>query len=252
MPKIHCHFLAYNESRFVEYTLKYYTSFCSRVVLEDLGSSDGTQDTAIAFGAEVRQWDCKQEFDDSLNKKIKNECWRDSDADWVICVDCDELLFLPNGVESSFESYASQGIPILKPQGYEMLSDVFPTTKGQVFDEIKMGGRDDFWYGKSVCFSPKLVAEVDFGAGAHVVTVKLKDGQTLNVNHQWPLSSPVCQLLHFHQIMPIEEIAAKYEATKARMSENNIKNNWGWHGEGKVHATDKRNFILSRLEQVIK
>jgi hypothetical protein len=249
---IHAHILAFNEERIMPFTMRHYKSFCSRVTVHDFGSSDSTKAVALAYGAEIQQWDCGGKFDDLLNKKVKNECWVGSDADWVICVDTDEFLYWPEGVEKSFAAYSVQGLPIIKPSGYEMLSDVYPTCSGQIYDEVKMGGRDDFWYGKSVCFSPKLVAEVDFGAGAHVVTVKLKDGKTLNVNHDWPLSLPVCQLLHFHQIMPIEEIAAKYEATKARMSENNIKNNWGWHGVGLVHATDKRNSILAHLEQVIK
>jgi glycosyltransferase involved in cell wall biosynthesis len=246
---ITAHILARDEAEIFIYAARHYTSFCNRVVLHDMGSTDGTLEIADQFGIEVRKWDTGDKVDDRVNKNIKETCWQGTDADWVICVDADEFIYFPEGAGFSLHSYTNNHIPVVKPDGWEMTSETMPTTSGQIYDEIKMGGRDDRWYGKPVIFTPHLVQSIEFGAGAHVCTAILKDGTTFNnpIAH----STPPAYLLHYHQIGSLERIAKKYDRTRSRMCDANIKYNWGWHGEGIVHARDKRAMIMSRLERVI-
>src|ERR1035437_2083346 len=248
--KIECHVLACNEEEILQYTLKHYTSFCSRTVMHDLGSSDSSKAIAQAYGVKIVDGDSGNQVNDIVNKKIKETCWQGTDADWVICADADELIYFPDGHKEAFESYTAQNIPIVKPHGWEMTSEAMPTTAGQIYDEIKMGGRDDQWYAKPIIFTPKMVGCIEFGAGAHVCRGTNKDG-TLMFENPTVFSKPPAYLLHYHQIGSIERIAKKYDRTRSRMCDANVNNKWGNFEPGIKHAQDKRNFILSRLERVI-
>ena len=247
--KIETHILAYNEEEIFIYAVRHYATFADRIILHDLGSTDGTLAIAAQFGIEVRRWDSKNQVNDLLNKKIKDEAWRGTDADWVIMADTDELIYFPKGAADSFNSYAAQGLPIVKPQGFEMFSETYPITNGQIYDEVKFGARDDRWYAKPIIFNPKLIKSIDFSPGAHTCIATLKSGAKFE--NPTKHSEPPAYLLHFHQIGPIEEIARGYDDHIARMCEGNKKNHWGNFEPGIKHARDKRDYILSRLEKVI-
>lgn len=248
--KIEAHILAADEEEILPYTFRHCTSFCHKVVLHDLGSQDSSMDIAAAYGVEIRQWDSGGKVDDRVNLKVKNECWLGTDSDWVIVADADEFIYFPHGIEQTLTSYSQQKIPIVKTRGWEMTSPTMPTTNGQIYEEIKYGARDDKWYGKPVLFTPKLVKSVNFAPGAHQVSAVLHDGST--ISNPTEFSQPETFLCHFHQIGSVERVAAKYDRTRSRMCENNVRMNWGNVQEtGLKHATDKRNAILSWLERVI-
>jgi hypothetical protein len=247
--KIETHILAYNGAEIFIYAARHYATFANRIILHDLGSTDGTLDIAAQFGIEVRQWDCKNEVNNLLHKQIKEQAWRGTDSDWVIVADTDELLYFPNGVADSFNSYSAQGLPVVKPHGFEMFSETFPVTEGQIYDEVKFGARDDRWYAKPVVFSPKLVESIQFTAGAHECWATLKSGAKFDnpTRH----SEPPAYLLHFHHIHPLEILARNYDDRLARKSEVDKKNRWGNFEPGIKHALDKRAYITGRLERVI-
>lgn len=246
------HILAFNESEIIQFTIRHYKTFCTRIVVHDLGSTDGTQEIARKAGCEVVQHDCSQAFDDRLNKKIKNECWLGTSPDWAICADADELIYFPSGAALTLDSYTSQGLPVVKPYGFEMTSDETPLGEVQIYECVKHGARDDFWYGKPILFSPKQVSSVDFGTGAHQVTAVLKNSRPFYVEQKAPPSAPACYLLHFHHIGPIEKIALRYDCVRARMSEINKQMKWGLQEPGIDHAKKKRAAILAKLERVLR
>jgi hypothetical protein len=247
--KIETHILAYNGAEIFIYAARHYITFSNRIILHDLGSTDGTQDIAAQFGIEVRQWDCKNQVNDRFLKQIKEQAWRETDSDWIIMADTDELIYFPKGAIDSFNSYSAQRLPVIKPHGFEMFSETHPVTSGQIYDEVKFGARDDRWYAKPVIFSPKLIESIEFSPGAHTCMAILKSGAKFD-NPMEP-SEPPTYLLHFHHIYPIEKIAQDYDDRTARMSEENKKNKWGNFEPGIKHARDKRAYITSRLERVV-
>lgn len=249
--KVTCHILCFNESTILPWTLHHYATFCHSVVVHDLGSTDGSQLIALSAGAGVKQYDCRGEFDDRLNKRIKDEEWGGDDADWVIMADADELIYFPMGAEITLAAHAAARTPFIKPYGYEMLSDSMPVGEGQIYDEVKMGARDDYWYGKPICFSPKLVQAVEFSTGAHTVKARLKNGHTLSLEHGSPASFPPAFLLHFHHLGGIERIGRLYNENRARQSAVNKAHKWGLQEDGFIHAQRKRDLILPKLERVI-
>src|SRR5690606_28042527 len=90
--KIHAYILTWNESDIIGLVIKHYQKFCDKITIMDNYSSDGTDKIAQSMGCEVRKFGTKF-FDDAENMKVKNECWKGSDADWVIVCDADEVLF---------------------------------------------------------------------------------------------------------------------------------------------------------------
>lgn len=250
--KVTAHILAFNEERIIYYAVKHYRSFCCKVVLHDLGSTDSTQQIAQAQGAELVQHNCEGVTDDILNSHIKNTCWHNDKSDWVVCADADELIYLPQGVEVTLNEYERQQLAIIKPHGWEMTSETFPTTYGQIYDEVKWGARDDHWYAKPILFSRRRVAKTEIGMGAHEVSVTLHDGSRIHVPQGTPPTSPPCWLLHMHHLGSVEEIGRGYDGIIKRHGAMNKKMGWGIQAEPLQHARDKRKYIMDRLEQVIK
>lgn len=249
--KVIVHILARNEEQMIGYAMKHYREFCAELTVHDLGSTDKTIEIARSFGAKIHEHDSGGEFRDLLNKKIRNECWLGTDADWVIIVDCDELMWFGAGVRETLRCYDEQQVAVVKPIGYEMTCDVFPTGDGQITDYVKHGARDAAWYSKPTIISPKRVAVTDFGTGAHVVTATLHGGKKIVVDNNTPPNSPTTMLLHFHHLGSVGRIGAKYEAVIARLSPENRRMKWGVQANGLAHAQEKRRAILEKLERVL-
>jgi hypothetical protein len=241
--------LAFNEETILPYTLRHYKTFADRITVYDAFSTDNTRNICREYGAVIQDWKTDG-LNDAVAKHVKNTGWiNDFKSDWVICADADELIYFPKGAQYTLEQYDLQRRAVIKPLGFEMFSDTMPTTSGQIYDEIKMGGRDDKWYGKPILFSPKRLRSIDFSAGAHTCTWVDLDGN----DQRCPSSDadPQTYLLHYHHIGPIERIAARYDATRARLSKTNETNKWGNFDPGMKHAQDKRNLIFKTLHQVI-
>lgn len=247
--KIQVLILAFNEETILPYTLRHYRTYADEIIVYDAFSTDNTRNICREYGAVIHDWKTDG-LNDSIAKHIKNTGWINSHkSDWVICVDADELIYFPKGTRSTLEQYDLQKLGVVKPYGFEMFSETLPTTSGQIYDEIKMGGRDDKWYGKPVLFSPRRLRSIDFSPGAHTCTWIDIDGN----DQQCPVAdfNPPTYLLHYHHIGPIERIAQRYDATRERLSKINVDNNWGNFDPGMKHASDKRAAIFKTLRQVI-
>jgi glycosyltransferase involved in cell wall biosynthesis len=249
--KVEVHILAYNEAEILPFTLRNYNTLAERIVVHDGGSMDETRNIARRWGAEVHHWDTSGQLNDQLAKELKNTCWHGTDADWVIVVDADEIVFFPLGVEETLRRYTHMGLPVVKLTGWEMFSFHYPKGSKQIYDEVKQGARDDYWYGKPVLFRPAAVADIQYHAGAHGCRYRSQDG----VWHEGPgqrttPTDPPTWLLHCKHLGPVERIAERYDATRARLAEVNVANRWGNFDPGMKHAMDKRAAIMPKLEKL--
>ena len=241
--------LCFNEETILPYTLRHYKTFADRITVYDAFSTDNSRNICREYGAVIQDW-TTDGLNDTVAKHVKNTGWiNNHKSDWVICVDADELVYFPKGAQYTLEQYDLHGIAVVKTRGFEMFSDVMPTTSGQIYGEIKMGGCDDRWYGKPVLFSPARLRSIDFSHGAHTCNWIDADGN----DRTCPSGDiePPTYLLHYHHIGPIERIAARYDAQRARLSKTNVDNKWGNFDPGLKHAQDKRAAILKTLHQVI-
>lgn len=248
---VELHLLTHDHEQMLTWALRHYVTFARRIVVHDGGPQGFSRVTAQRFGAECSTWNTDGKLNDELAMKLKNDCWKGTDADWVIVVDCDEFVYFPEGVDKSLQAYESIGAAIIKPHGFEMFSDVFPTGDGQIYDEVKMGATDDKWYAKPILFSPKRVEDPGFGIGAHEARATMATGQVFHIGSGWGYANPPAYLLHMHQIGPIEHVAQRYDDTRKRLAKINEMHGWGNFKPGMVHAQEKRDYILPRLRQVI-
>src|SRR5690606_35620116 len=188
-----------------------YQKFCDKITIMDNYSSDGTDKIAQSMGCEVRKFGTKF-FDDAENMKVKNECWKGSDADWVIVCDADEVLF-HNAIRAILVN--TKGATIFKTQGWQIMSDAMPEndlleiTNGYPFDN----------YSKNIIFNPKAIKEINYNPGAH------RCNPVGNV--VW--SNETLYVLHYKHIGGLQRTIHRYRQYKRRMSANNRVKGWGIH-----------------------
>lgn len=248
---VEVHILAYNEERILPYTIRHYLTYADRVIVHDAYSTDATEAVSLAGGAEVAKWGLGGEVNDEEYCALKNSCWLGTDADWVIVCDADEMIYFPQDARATLETYLRVGAAVIKPHGFEMFSEVWPTTQGQIYDEIKMGAPDDKWYSKPLLWNTHLVEDSGLGMGSHESMPVLRNGDFLRCGKNWLFPDPPCYLLHWHQIGPAQRIADRYDAIKLRMSRTNKAHGWGNFKPGMVHVQEKRDLIVPKLRRVI-
>jgi glycosyltransferase involved in cell wall biosynthesis len=159
--------VCFNEEKLLPFFLDYYARWASKIVIWDNFSNDATVAVARAFDKTevvVRQFDTGNEFREDVNRQIKNTCWKDERADWIIVCDVDEFLH----VEDLPDFLARRGdFAVFRPLGYNMVSTDFPSASGGLITgQIKRGSRDDN-YSKMVLFDPTRVETMDYSVGAH-------------------------------------------------------------------------------------
>src|SRR3990167_6005581 len=159
---IDCFFIGFNERETIHLTIRHYKAFFRNVYYYDNFSTDNTRDIAEREGAIVRMFGIEGQLNDQEYTKLKNNCWKGSDADWVIVCDADEILFDPYLLEALFEAKHSD-CTIIKPQGFNMFSNEVP--RG-TWTEINSGVKDEN-YSKLICFNPKALTEIGYVYGCH-------------------------------------------------------------------------------------
>jgi len=258
--------LCRNEEEILPYTLRHYLTFARHIFVYEGRSTDKSRQILQWFQAEhnkgpskewphydrinVIDWEKGQQLDDAENSRLKSVCWLGTSADWVIVVDCDELIYFPTGPQI-LSTLWQLGVSVVAPTGWEMMSDVFPTGPGQIYDEVKYAAPDSRWYGKPVLFRPSGVKAVSFAPGAHGGAFVLSKGDRINVDHRTPRTVPEVWLLHCKHLGPLSRIAARYDAIRAAYSANNVAHKWGNYDAGIKHASDKRNLLLPQVRRII-
>jgi len=209
--KIEVYAICYNEELIISYFLRHYLQFAD-IILYDNNSTDKSEEIAINAGAKITKYDSKGEIRDDIYLKIKNDCWKSSKADWVIICDIDEFIYHPNLV-SILEKTEST---IFRPVGYNMVTDKFPTTNGQIYEEVTMGVLDNR-YSKLCLFKPSKITEINYFAGCH--KAEPKGDVKLNIVSD-------IKLLHM-RFLSKEYVMNKNSIYKQRLSNLNKKEGWG-------------------------
>jgi len=208
------HIIAWNRQDTIHFTIKHYQQFCERVVIYDNHSTDLTRDIALELGADVRLFGKSGILDDQAYLDVKNNCWKSSQADWVIVVDDDEILYHPD-LEFHLKLANAMGSTIFRPQGFNIHSDDFPR---ETFTEILTGEKNEN-YSKLCIFNPKEVKEIRYNFGCHAAR---------------PVGNLVYDkakliLLHYRNIGGVERLMARHKEYEKRLSEMNRRLNLGHH-----------------------
>lgn len=255
MLSVDAHILAHDFEQLLPFAIRHYAALGARITVHDGGPKGVNRELVESAGAKWEFWDTAGQLNDELARKLKNDCWRGTTANWVAVVDADELLHFPQGLAETLDTFEMLGAAVIKPHGFEMFSDVwFEAAEhpgAQITDLVPFGAPDDEWYAKPILWSPRRVCDPGFGIGAHESRAVLFDGRVLRVNRNYPKSNPPVNLLHFHQCGSAERVAARYDATRKRLSAINERMRWGNFQSGEDHVAHKRARILPNLRRVV-
>lgn len=204
--------MARNEVRIIPYLMRHYKQF-AKVIFIESNSTDDTVKVATSLGAEVHQYVMKDELSDQTHVDIKNKCWIGSKADWVIVVDADEFVYHEDIVAVLSRSKAT----IIQPSFHNMFSEKFPTTKGQIYEEVTMGTEDGgIWKSKPILFRPTEIKSMNWHPGSHYAS---PEGNVI-----MDYDSGI-KILHM-RFLSREYVIKRYFEQSGRMSEDNLRNEW--------------------------
>ena len=220
--------LCHQEAKIIPYFMRHYNQY-GKVFLFEGHSTDGSRELAESLGATVINLDTDNEVRDDIMIDCKNNCWKDSKADWVIVCDMDEFIWHHN-----FIAYLSTvKETIVSPRTFEMFSNKFPTTQGQIYEEVQYGfeTRPKFFL-----FQPAKLKEMSYGAGCHDA---LPQGEVY-INYKTEI---FC--LHMRHLS-IDHVVNRNSYLNSRMSEINKKMHWGWH-VGLPRSAVEEYFAVNRI-----
>ncbi len=216
--KIEAFIFVWNEIDILPFVIKHYKTFCDKITIMDHFSDDGSREYAINEGCEVRTFGKLGVHDDEALRNSKNNCWKGSDADWVIVADCDEVLYhehLKKCLTWKMVLDNNNNPTIWKTQGWDVYSEVMPETN---ILEITTG-----WpfknYSKNIIFSPKHIKEINYDYGAHVCKPV--------GNVVW--SEETLYVMHYKNIGGVQRLIKRNRKIAKRLSRQNRRKGYGCH-----------------------
>lgn len=274
--KVWAYCLVWNEEKLLPYYLKYYTSFCERVVVYDNESTDRSVEICSQFpNVEVRTYQTGNQLNDFVYLEIKTQCVHEArnKADFVIVGDCDEFVYHENLLE--FLKEAKGKYSIFYPAGFDMVTNHFPTINGSIFDEVKTGVPNP-WYSKPMMMDPNSVFSFDWVEGCHeLVDGSLKAfGKIHHIvkdeevptekpykGHMWPryqkqfevldrFTDHPLKMLHCKFLGP-DYVVERHNAYAKRLSDDNKRAELGDHYV-KMDIQKKFDELNSQIQFVIK
>lgn len=236
---IEAHIICWNEERLLPYTIAHYKKFCNRIVVYDNYSSDCSPEIARANGCHVVEFGIKGKLDDTEYLKIKNNCWKGSQADYVIVCDADELLWHFAGeYKEMFEDARAAGFTFFKTRGWNVYSH--EELKGDITN-IRRGVYAD-GYSKSIIFDPKAFYEIRYNPGAHVCNPIPKGSMKSGDLGLF--------VLHYRNFCHFADLMKRHKDYAKRLSYMNRIKGWGAHylwSEGKKRREYDDNFDRSSV-----
>ena len=218
--KIQAYVICKNEELIMPHLLNYYSKFCYKITFFDNESTDNTVDIIKNFKGcetEVISYSTNGEIRDDVYIQIKNNCWKDSDADYVIVIDSDEFLYH----EDLLEFLHNNQFDIYYPTGYNMISNYFPSDYSKLITSQVQYGAYCKNYSKSVIFNPKTIKEVNYGIGAH-------ESNPIGFSEITIYSGEELKLLHYKNL-GFDYRYNKNSAYGQTLSMFNRNHGFGWH-----------------------
>ncbi len=228
---IELYVLCFNEAKMIRHTFNYYSKICSKIIIIDNESTDNSLALASTYNnIEFRTLSTGNEFIEDKLQETRNNCWKESIADYVIVCDMDEFLYDENLLEKLISAKKQQiSIPIIT--GYNMMSDTFPDDYHlPITSQVKCGKRSN-WFDKNIIFDPKKVKEINYSPGSHQCNPVFFEDQ---------ISDPLVELKLLHyKYLGKEYLYKKHEGYVNRMSEISRKKRHGYeYLDGEKHINN--------------
>ncbi len=203
-----------NEAPMIGYFLRHYAPWVTKFVFYDGASTDGTRDIIRScHTAELRDWPGSDGLHDDEFLSFANEQWKEAkDADWIIWADADEILYHPD-ILGVLSRYLEQDVEVPRIAGFTMVSKTFPTTPGQIYDEVRTGFPDDAW-GKPAIFRKRIFWTV----GRHSIDIT-------RFKPRFSAQADI-KLLHY-RAMGVDYVRARHARNWARVPDRCRAQNFG-------------------------
>lgn len=148
--------VVHDEAPMLGYFLRHYLPLAERVTLFDDHSTDGGPELAMGHARVTVRPYSGSGLDDGEFVEFAAEAYREARgrADFVIWADADEFIYHPD-LPGRLARYRANGVTLPRVEGWAMFANAFPTTEGQIYDEVHCGARAAF-YDKPVVFDPTL------------------------------------------------------------------------------------------------
>ncbi|MBN2485665.1 MAG: glycosyltransferase family 2 protein [Bacteroidales bacterium] len=233
-PSIDVFTLCYNEEVLMPYFLRHYMEFCENIFIYDNFSTDNS--CRIASGnknVHIRKFDTNNQIRDDIYLEIKNNCWKESNADLVIVCDMDEFLYHRN-ITRFLKRFKSLGYTIARPTAFDMFSQKVPIGEGHIYKEVTIGARNMF-FDKMLLFDPRKIKETNYYPGCHYA---IPEGEVKLYKNDNAL-----KLLHF-KYLGIDYVMNRHLIYRNRLSNINRQNQWG-----KEYEKDYEEEIKSKINK---
>jgi glycosyltransferase involved in cell wall biosynthesis len=203
--------LTYNEELLIQLMIDHYRfrfSNC-KIIIYDNQSTDRTVEIAKNNNCEIRYYSTGGELNDQISLDIKNSCWKDSETDWVLVCDLDEMLDIN---EQQLIEEDKRGATKIKSEYWHMVN----MENNLDIRSICYGFRDpnNTVYDKDLLFNKKFV-DIKYRRDAHF---------TDSIGHI-VYGSKQYKMYHFKYINP-DLFVAKNKLNVQRLSYVNKINNW--------------------------
>lgn len=219
IPIIHLYSVCFNEQVMMPHFLDHYTSFCEKIFIYDNISNDDTEKICQDHPKVIfLSYDTLGKIRDDIYLNFKNNIWKKSRgiADFVIVCDIDEFLYHKN-LLNYLSFLKTNKITLIKPTGYNMVSELLPTRSNNLFSDFQFGVRSTS-FDKVIMFNPNEIDEINFDFGAH----------TCNPVGLLNYSNNEFKLLHY-KYLNLEYVINRYNIMSSRLSKFNLKFNLGLH-----------------------
>lgn len=182
------HTVIKNEEDILPFYLHHYkTNFPGCVIhIYDNNSSDRSLEICQAAGCLIGHFPT---YSEDLLKEHKNNCWKNSDSDWVIICDADELIQITH---EDLENLV--GVDIVKFKGYSMIlvGDEKP------YKDMKHGCVSPPY--NKCCLFRRNIPDINYSIGAHHI----------DPNPDLVISKYKYKLFHYKKVWFNEENYKKY------------------------------------------
>lgn len=167
MDNVHVYSIIWNEAFILPYFLRHYSLYADRIFIINDHSTDKTAQIAkrnpkvtllnFPFKGGLNEDNFNATFAKFYKKYSRGK------ASWVMCVDADEIIYHKD-ILNNLSKQRQKGVRIIKTTGYTMIGKKLPKSKGQIYEECRLGVRTRE-YDKPVVFDPKL--NISFEHGRH-------------------------------------------------------------------------------------
>ena len=218
--KIEVHTLVHQEAKLIPYVMRHYEGWAD-VIAYTGHSTDGTEEMLRKYGATTVFLNTNNESNDGIFMRMKNTCWKNSKADWVIVTDFDELVYCKTDIK---EKLLTTKATLIRPRKAEMYSDYFPIGEAQITDLIPTGVLGS---AKFCMFKPSDICEMNFDPGCHNCrpegNVVIDDYAHDQPNH---IENDPIWCLHYRNLGK-QYVRERQAYTASRLSGLNRKMGWG-------------------------